>query len=251
MAAATIDQVLLRLNDIIDQSLRDADRVGYFVSLYARVTSNVRRAIIAGGVFEDNARMERLDVVFANRFLEAYDQFKAGQHPTQSWQVCFLVLDDKDALVLQHLLLGMNAHINLDLGIAAAEIAEDKAGLASLRNDFLQINKVLSRLVDVVKVELAEVSPRIGQLERFGPALQEHIFDFGMAAARDGAWGLAERLIAAPKADWPAIIAAQDDLIANLGRALYPLRGPASLAADWIRDEESTNVRMNIQVIAS
>ena len=123
MSATTIDEVLARLNAIIDQSLLVPNRIGYFTALYARVTSNVRRGILSQVVFEDNVRMALLDVVFANRFIDAYDTWRTGGAPTQSWQVAFLILDDADALVVQHLILGMNAHINLDLGIAAAEMA--------------------------------------------------------------------------------------------------------------------------------
>jgi hypothetical protein len=251
MSATTIDEVLARLNAIIDHSLLVPNRIGYFASLYARVTSNVRRGILSQVVFEDNVRMALLDVVFANRFIDAYDTWRAGGAPSQSWQVAFLILDDADALVVQHLILGMNAHINLDLGIAAAEMAPNPEGLASLRNDFLQINVVLSRLVDIVQAELATLSPRIGTLEMFGAELQDRVFDFGMAAARDGAWALAERLVAAPKDQWAAIIAEQDDTVAALGRKIYPLKGVAGLAARWIRDRESTDIRFNVQVMAS
>ena len=77
----------------------------------------------------------------------------------------------------------------------------------------------------------------------------DHIAD--LAQARDGAWALAERLVAAPKDQWAAIIAEQDDTVAALGRKIYPLKGVAGLAARWIRDRESTDIRFNVQVMAS
>ena len=119
----SIDQVIERLNKILDDALRQGGRIGYFTALYERVTTNVRRALVAGNVFEGNARMERLDVVFANRYLQAWSQYGHGQSAALSWQLAFDLLNDPDPLVLQHLLLGMNAHINLDLGVAAATIA--------------------------------------------------------------------------------------------------------------------------------
>src|SRR3712207_9297739 len=69
----TIDQVLVRLNGILDDALRGGTRIGYFAALYERVTSNVRRALVAGDVFQNNPRMERFDVIFAQRFLAAWD----------------------------------------------------------------------------------------------------------------------------------------------------------------------------------
>src|SRR5204863_6652854 len=103
---------------------------------YERVTSNVRHALIAGTVFDDNPRMERLDVVFANRFIEAWEQRVGGGSPTESWAVAFTLLEDPGPLVIQHLMIGMNAHINLDLGIAAATVAPTPAQLDALQPDF-------------------------------------------------------------------------------------------------------------------
>jgi hypothetical protein len=42
---ATIDQVIERLNAILDDALRHGHRIGYFAALYERVTTNVRRAV--------------------------------------------------------------------------------------------------------------------------------------------------------------------------------------------------------------
>src|SRR5687767_5074729 len=144
MEPQTIDEVIARLNRIIDDAVRGGRRIGYFAGLYERVTSNVRRALVAGNVFQDNARMERLDVVFAGRFLAAWDAREAGREPTASWRVAFDLLDDPGPLVFQHLMLGMNAHINLDLGVAAATVAPTPAELASLKPDFMKINEILA-----------------------------------------------------------------------------------------------------------
>ena len=46
-------------------------------------------------------------------------------------------------IILQHLLLGMNAHINLDLGVCASELAEPGA-IDAIRVDFDAVNDVLA-----------------------------------------------------------------------------------------------------------
>jgi hypothetical protein len=246
----TIDEVLIRLNALLDGALRAGERLGYFVALYERVTTNVRRAIVAGNVFEDNARLERLDVVFANRFLAAWGVFCAGGAPTESWRAAFERLADPGPLVVQHLLLGMNAHINLDLGIAAAEIGATPEGLKALWPDFKRINDVLARLVIVVEDELGQIAPRLKRIEDFAPALEDKVFDFGMDAARDLAWALAERLVAAPPDGRGAVVAARDAEVARVGQALYPLGGLAGEVARWVRETEGGDVRYNIQVVA-
>ena len=248
--APTIDAVLARLNGIIDDALRGGTRIGYFAALYERVTSNVRRALIAGNVFQDNARMERLDVVFANRFLAAWDAHTAGGTPTESWRVAFALLDDPQPLVVQHLLVGMNAHINLDLGIAAAIIAPDPAALDPLWPDFTRINDVLARLVKIVEDELGQVSPRLARIDSFAPGLEDRVFDFGIDVARDFAWNLAKALADRPASAWGPVIAARDAEVAGLGRAIYPLHGIPGRVQRWIRDAESSDVRFNIQIVA-
>lgn len=248
--AVTIDQIIARLNGILDDALRQGARIGYFTALYERVTTNVRRALVAGNVFEDNERMERLDVVFASRFLDAWDTHSSGGTPARSWQAAFAVLDDPGPLVAQHLLLGMNAHINLDLGIAAATVAPTPAELESLWPDFKTINRVLARLVQVVEDELGEISPRLKRIEEIAPGLEDRLFDFGIDVARDVAWALAKQLANAPRAEWDAAIAERDAEVAAAARALYPLHGLAGHAQSWIHAAESSDVRFNIQVVA-
>jgi hypothetical protein len=248
----TIDEVIARLNALLDDALRAGGRIGYFVALYERVTTNVRRAIVAGNVFEDNARLERLDVIFANRFLAAWDAFRpGGSGPlTQSWRAAFDRLDDPGPLVVQHLLLGMNAHINLDLGIASATLAETPAALQALWPDFKRINDVLARLVIVVEDELGQIAPRLKRIEDFAPSLEDKVFDFGMDAARDFAWALAEHLVATPPGGWPEIIAARDAEVARVGRGLFPLSGLVGDVARWVHETENADVRYNIQIVA-
>ena len=250
MLPTTIDDVLVRLNRLLDDAIRDGSRIGYFVALYERVTSNVRHALIAGNVFDDGPRMEKLDVVFANRFIEAWEQHVSGQKPTESWGAAFSRLDDPGPLVVQHLMLGMNAHINLDLGIAAATVAPTPAQLESLRADFNRINDVLARLVKMVEVQLTTICPPLSRLADL-VTVEERIFDFGMATSRDVAWKLAKDLVGAPRDTWPGIIARRDTLSALAARALYPLDGLARVTALAVHAHECRDIRFNIQVVSS
>jgi hypothetical protein len=253
MPPQTIDEIIARLNVIIDEALRGESRIGYFAALYERVTTNVRRALVAGDVFQDNPRMERLDVIFADRFLTAWDQFKAGGQPSASWRVAFSMLDDSGPLVVQHLMLGMNAHINLDLGVAAATVAPTPAELESLKPDFLMINKILGRLLGVVELQLGQICPRFNRAQRltfFAPHLEDTLFGFGMGAARDLAWLLAQQLVAAGEGQWASVIAGRDAETAIVGQTLYPLHGFANQVARWIHASECNDIRQNIQIIA-
>jgi hypothetical protein len=194
--------------------------------------------------------MERLDVVFANRFIEAWERHAAGPRPTESWAAAFALLEDPGPLVIQHLMLGMNAHINLDLGIAAATVAPTAEQLDALHADFNRINDVLARLVKIVEVQLCTICPPLSRLADL-VTVEERVFDFGMNASRDIAWKLAQELVAAPRAAWPDVIARRDAISAAAARALYPLVGLARVTALGIHAHECRDIRFNIQVVAS
>ena len=112
--ATTIDEVIVILDTIISTSEKNQDPLGYFAVLYRKVTLKVKEGI-AEGFFDDNPRMERFDVVFANRYIEAYMAYQNKEAITHSWERAFALSKKYWPIVLQHLLIGMNAHINLCL----------------------------------------------------------------------------------------------------------------------------------------
>lgn len=75
MQAHTIDQVITLLDEIIEKEVQEDSTRAFFPILYKKVTEAVKQGI-EKKEFEDNERMETLDVVFANRYLEAFTQIK-------------------------------------------------------------------------------------------------------------------------------------------------------------------------------
>src|SRR5688500_6451312 len=86
--AEPIEEVLARLDAIVAEARRERLRAGYFAALYRGVTARVRDGIVRGD-FEDGERMARLDVAFANRYLEAHHRFRAGEPTSKCWHVAF------------------------------------------------------------------------------------------------------------------------------------------------------------------
>lgn len=164
MPARTIDEVIEHLDDLIAHARHAKNRLGYFAALYRNVTIKVKEGILAGS-FEDAARMERLDVTFANRYLDALERYRRGEEPSKCWRTSFRAAESWHSIVLQHLLLGINAHINLDLGVAAAQTSPG-AHLAGLRRDVDSINGILCAMLDDVQCRLALVSPWMNMLDR-------------------------------------------------------------------------------------
>ena len=244
-----IDDVIARLGGIVQDAADTGSRLGYFGALYNRVTIAVRAGIRARA-FDDNARMERLDVVFANRYIDAYDRNMRGEAPSLSWQTSFGAAARSDLSVLQHLLLGMNAHINLDLGIAAATVAPG-AQLDALHGDFDRINEVLGSVLPTVEAQLRELSPRLERLSGAAHAahrLDERIGNFSMEKARDAAWRFARRL--GSLGDNAALrnidIAARDAVTAALALKIQE-PGPSS---ELMGGADSAEVAAHIRILA-
>lgn len=244
MEAKSIDDIILRLEGIIEECIATRSRLGYFAALYNRVTLAVREGI-RQGEFDDGPRMERLDVTFANRYLTAYEQYRAGELPSRSWLKAFESAEDPDLVVLQHLLIGMNAHINLDLGIAAARTSPGSL-LAPLQPDFDRINTVLATLTPQVEQELDHESPVFQWLTQLAPALELKLVGFAMDEAREAAWTFARKLALLPPQQQVPAMATRDNEVAILGDLLLA-RNPLF---QLMHSRESTDVAENIRTLA-
>lgn len=212
----TIEEVLIRMDQIVNECRSEESRIGYFAILYRQVTRRVRDGILAGE-FEDNPRMEVLDILFAKRFIDAYELWKSGKKPTESWKLAFDASKNSGLLVLQHLFLGINAHINLDLGIAASESMAGK-DIHGIKGDFEKINSVLAELVDGVKSNISKVSPVFGLLIPLAKGRDEMLLNFSIQIARDGAWKYAGEYHADPNKEFQ--IQDRDNNISALAKKL-------------------------------
>lgn len=214
----TIDEVLHQLDLIIQDCHQRNDPLGYFPVLYRKVTVKVKEGI-AAGFFADGPRMERLDVVFAQRYLDGYQRFRQKEQPTQSWMAAFQLGKASWPIVLQHLLVGINAHINLDLGIAAATISQGK-DLEELRGDFNKINEILAALVNDVEADLVAIWPRLSKIIKWMGGAENLLMDFSMELARNGAWKFAQELHQQPSIAWSDLIQARDLKVVKMARVV-------------------------------
>lgn len=214
----TIDEVIAELESILDDCSRKASRAGYFAALYHKVTCEVKEGIL-NNRFENGARMERLDVLFANRYIAAYRQWRNGEEPTGSWKVAFEATERRRTLLLQHLLLGINAHINLDLGIATVEAMEGNE-LSAMLGDFNSINVILSAMSYGVMNDISRMSPLMSILGFHASRGNSILVQFTINNARDGAWMFANELAGKKDEAYAACIAQRDKTIAELAKGL-------------------------------
>ena len=187
--------------------------------MYLAVTHMVRQRADEGR-FADRARMERFVAGFAGRYLAAergLARRAAVRRP--SWQAAFAAAGRWRPIILQHLLLGMNAHINLDLGVTASELGGG-GSIEAVRADFDAVNDVLGELVDGCQAALGTVSPWLGLADRVGGGGDETVIRFSLVAARRQAWSVAVRLSPLAGAERERAIAAVDAATVGVARVV-------------------------------
>ncbi len=198
-----IDEVIQEIKQIVNITEKKYPNLTFFALLYLYVTVQIRENLKNNNIdskyiFEDPDRMKRLDVIFAKRYIDAFNNWEAGKEVTESWKHAFEFGKNEKGMIIQHLLLGMNAHINLDLGIATVEatsydIDRNEANCFYknfnwIIKDFTTINEVLNDLTETVEGCLAESSLIFKWIKKYGKGKQDLIANFSIKYARTGAW---------------------------------------------------------------
>lgn len=229
----TIPEALARLEaiqafDERNQPLGKQDGVASFNFLYQVVTRNVFEKI-GTGFFPDDEFLDRLDVAFANRYLDALREHhnRSGEGP-RSWKVLIERRSDAGVTPLQFAVAGVNAHINFDLAPAVVATCEElgrepTVGLQKATYD--RVNDIFGeemgrlrhhlqgRLVDWLDHELGRADDIVGE--------------WSIEAARAHAWNVALMLWSIRRFDVGEHLAleAQDQIVGLAGHLiLKPVR---------------------------
>jgi len=245
--ATTIKQVLEQLDDIIAETVVENNHLGIFAYVYRRTTAEIELAIQEER-FEDGKRMEKMDVIFANLYIKAYYDFKDGKPVCNAWKSSFDAKNSKISII-QHLMLGMNAHINFDLGQAAAISCPGDA-VFSLKHDFMEVNYVLASLTDTMQKKLGKVSPLMFILDWIGHRSDERLVNFSMKKARDFAWKMAEDLAKATEPEKEDRIKRADKNVTKLSKILLKPPGfTLRILSKIVSSTEEKNVGKIIEAL--
>lgn len=245
--ALTIDEVIQHLDVIIADSKSQQSPMGYFAALYRKVTIKVKEGI-AEDFFDNGPRMEKLDVIFANRYLTAYENYRSDQNVTKCWKEAFALAGKYWPIVLQHLLIGMNAHINLDLGIAAAEVSKGE-DIDDLENDFNKINEILSGLVHGVEQDLSQIWPTLKYILKISGKVDDWLVGFSMKLARNGAWKFAKKLSEHEVSQWSDAITKRDTSVSKKANIVIKQGPLVSILLRIIRLGESGSIVSRIAAL--
>ena len=144
----------------------------------------------------------------------------------------------------------MNAHINLDLGIAAAEVSKNK-NIHDLEVDFNKINEILSSLVNEVQNDLANMWPTLKKILQITKNADDFLVDFSMKLARDGAWKFALMISETPENSIGELIKIRDKKIAQKAGLITNPGLIANIVFKTIRLGEKGTVKNRIKLLAT
>jgi predicted transcriptional regulator len=194
---STIDEIASSMAALAETDRNQGSRRSIFVKLYSIVTSTVRERISQGGYFEDDEWAGRYLVAFANLYASARYRYDRGETVPKAWRIAFRTADQRSGLVLQDLLLGVNAHINHDLAFALVEATIEPQRQMRHR-DHTAVNAILEGLTNASQEKIAALyAPGLRLADELAGPVDEIASAFSIEHARENAWRQAVALTTA------------------------------------------------------
>jgi hypothetical protein len=185
----TLDDVVLRFAELEARYRQVNDRRAIFLTLYGVVSAEMR-ARVAQRAFADTDWVHRYAVRFANLYREALAAYDAGDlaRVPKAWRLAFDAARAGTGLVLQDMLLGVNAHVNNDLPLALRDVSIDPDRAARYA-DHAAVNAVLAAVTERATVRITEAyAPGLRDMDDCAGALDELLSAFSLEVARESAW---------------------------------------------------------------
>ncbi|MDQ0591852.1 hypothetical protein QFZ37_000221 [Chryseobacterium ginsenosidimutans] len=243
----TIEEVLKKLDEIIIWAKENQNPVGYFACTYRIMTAQVLKGI-QQKKFDDNPRMTQLDLAFATRYLEAWDTYAKGQNCSNSWYIAFEAAKNKNFLILQHIFLGMNAHINLDLGISAATIMPYRK-INPLKKDFENINNVIASINQKVQDSLNKICYPVDLIDKISNGKDNAVLDFAISRARETSWATAVMTSNTPNFLRSSVIGIVDYAAAKVASQILNPKILSPALTRELKKCESRDIVKNIEIL--
>jgi hypothetical protein len=195
---ASIEDVVTGLSRLEETLYARKDRRAVFASAYLSMTQEVGRRV-GQQQYNDPQWVARYAIAFANLYRRALLAFVRGELAAvpAPWLTSFQTSQSGANLLVQDLLLGVNAHINNDLAIALDEVSIDP-GRDARREDHFAVNEAIRGATDAVQDRVGRLyAPVFGLLDRFLGNYDEHTASFSVEKARLNAWVSAVSLVSA------------------------------------------------------
>lgn len=183
---------------------QSGDRRCIFLRCYSLMSGNVLAAVRAQQ-FADSDWVANLMHHFAGYYFKPLARYNAGAGPVPTvWKRAHDAAREEEATAAQHLLAGINAHINYDLALAVFDLLEPEwtalspARRGERRDDHDLINVIIADTVNRVQDEVVERhDPWMDIIDRLGGGLDEWLAAQMIRIWRDRVWERSQALLAA------------------------------------------------------
>lgn len=227
--------VLDTMQTHIDRWEQAHDQRVIFLTCYAMMTQNMLSAL-ERGEFADRVWVSALLHRFAEYYFEALDAYEQRADVPQVWQQAFETCTRPRVHVIQHLLLGVNAHINYDLVWVLVEMLRDEWPNLSPEQararytDHLHVNQVIYETLDRVQDEVVErYSKSMDIVDKLFLRADEWLLYRLIRAWREQVWHNAHALMACDAAQVPQVRADITARAVRRGQAMLMQRGVLGL----------------------
>lgn len=194
----SVSEVIENFKWLENYFLNHNDLRGVFVTAYLHITQSIGAAI-EEETFQNNSWSQQYLICFANLYRIAllnYEKKNTDQVP-KSWVIAYDLATDKKGYIIQHLILGINAHINHDLALALHEVSIDPSREEKYQ-DHTDINLILGKATEGLKRSVAEkYAPILKRLDRVFGTIDDEITAFSIPKAREHSWSMSIALTSA------------------------------------------------------
>ena len=197
--------VLLQMNDRVRQWEAAHDRRSIFLGCYAMMTGNMLDALDTSR-FADDDWVARLLGRFAEFYFDALELYEARQPETPHvWRLAHDTAQREHVMTVQHLLIGVNAHINYDLVFAVAELLSPEWDALTPEQreqrhaDYNRVNAIIGETIDRVQDQILEVrSPWLDVIDKLLGPVDEWLISEVITHWRDDVWRAAVQYLETP-----------------------------------------------------
>lgn len=194
-AFLTVKQVESALEQFEMWCIKNNDLRGVFATAYLQITTAIAEELSRKS-FNDNEWSALYLIRFANLYREALLNYEKKDHQLvpKSWKLAFDLAGENEGFIIQHLLLGINAHINHDLALALNDVGIDSKREEKYQ-DHTEINIILEKATNDLKQGIAEkYAPILVRLDRGLGSIDDDVTAFSIPKAREHAWAMAVAL---------------------------------------------------------
>tara|TARA_R110002124_G_scaffold277321_9_gene448686 strand:+ start:38149 stop:38847 length:699 start_codon:yes stop_codon:yes gene_type:complete len=195
-------------NSVVDKMMEtvkkfeaNKDNRTIFLHCYSMMTANMLLAI-EQNKFHDTQWVNQLLNRFADYYFNALSCYDCGEETPTVWKEVHKAAASKKLHVIQHLLLGVNSHINYDLVLTLYDmLSPEWADLSDEMRvkryqDHCLVNLIIGDTIDKVQDEVVEkYSPSMDVIDKLMGRLDEFLLLKLITAWRDKVWDHTQELL--------------------------------------------------------